>query len=130
MAEDQWWREGVSHFGLVLFSCETSGPSEMAVSMWGLNFGLMLNSTWVSSHTRTPSESKCQSPSSTGTMALNPFWMKPVLTCYDGYLSRRQLLTLLILHSFSYNLRKCCGLNLYSLRAEGMWKRGTSSTYF
>lgn len=55
---------------------------------------------------------------SVGTIALNSFWIKALLTCYDNHLGSPQLLTLLILCSFRCSHRKYHGLPLYSPRAE------------
>ena len=83
--EGQCWGGGVFNLGLVQSDpCEAGGF--YVESLRGACFGEMLNSTCVSSHRRTHSQWRWQSPPSTWVMVPSLLWMQALLTCHSSWL--------------------------------------------
>lgn len=83
MVEAQCW--GGSTFNLLLVQSDPCEAGRFYMeSGSGACFGEMLNLTWVSSHRRTHSQWRWQSPPSTRVMVPNLLWMEALLTLHSS----------------------------------------------
>lgn len=85
MVEGQCWGGGIFNLGLVQPDPREAGGF-YTESGRGAHFGEMLSSTWVSSHRRTHSQWRWQSPPSTWVMVPSLLCMEALLTCHSSWL--------------------------------------------
>lgn len=85
MVEGQCWGGGIFNLGLVQ-SGSPWGWRILHGKQEGRAFWRMLSSTWVSSHRRTHSQWRWQSPPSTWVMVPSLLCMEALLTCHSSWL--------------------------------------------